>query len=191
MSETTERIVYVQPASSSGGWVKFIVILMVILAALALSGKIKIASPIAPPAVISATQVPFAPFVPAPPVQPARPAQQAEQAEQAQVVVVVTAVATPAPAIVVPRGLPENAKMPTATLLPTVAPQRYPSASTAWTVRQATDGGYIRDCVYLPAQRKRVCWAPGVHPSDADAAWVVGMVEAGNIAGEAIPADQQ
>jgi hypothetical protein len=96
--------------------------------------------------------------------------------------------ATPTEVVIVPQGIPEAAKMPTSTPLPTFE-VRFPSANLQWAVHTVDDKGYPQECVYVYTINKRACLAPGKSFTDESAKWLAGMMEAGNVAGEPIPYD--
>lgn len=98
---------------------------------------------------------------------------------------------TETPVVIVVTALPEAARMPTEVPLPTFPPAIYPSADQQYAVHETTDKGYTCDCVYIYTLNKRVCWNPGIHPSEKDVRWIVGMTEAGHIKGEEIPVNEQ
>jgi hypothetical protein len=97
--------------------------------------------------------------------------------------------ATPTVVKITPQGLPDAARMPTVTPLPTFEPARFPSAKLQYAVHTVNDKGYEQECVYVYTISKKACLAPGKTFTEESARWLAGMMEAGNVEGEPISFD--
>ncbi len=134
------------------------------------------------------------------PVQPVQPVQQAQVVPTLEPTAVPTVYVPPvyeptlAPQVAAPTLEPTQVIVIPATRIPvrpmtvpTLEPlptAKYPTAAMVYEVRENRDKGYPQDCVYVYTLHKRSCWSPGIHPSESDARWIVGMMEAGYIVGE-------